>query len=153
MKSKTSCFNLTIFRKNFTHYWPLWALYLSYLVVVIPLNLYLNITNEYYGTYQASRQYMAMENTLKTGFLPFPVFLFAVVMAAAVFSYLYSARNANMIHALPVNRVELFVTNYLSGISFMLIPQLLIFVVSVLVCVATGITCMQYLLLWLVYKA
>ncbi len=153
MKSKTSCFNLTIFRKNFTHYWPLWALYLSYLVVVIPLNLYLNITNEYYGTYQASRQYMAMENTLKTGFLPFPVFLFAVVMAAAVFSYLYSARNANMIHALPVNRVELFVTNYLSGISFMLIPQLLIFVVSVLVCVATGITCMQYLLLWLFYTA
>ena len=28
MKSKTSCFNATIFKKNITHYWPIWLVYL-----------------------------------------------------------------------------------------------------------------------------
>lgn len=148
MKSKTSCFNTTIFRKNFTHYWPLWALYLCYLLFIVPMNLYLSMSQEYYGYNQNYRHYSAMESALEVGLLPFPVFLFAAVMAAAVFSYLYAARNANMIHALPVDRFELYVTNYLSGLSFMLFPELIVFVVSVLVCVATGITCMQYLLMW-----
>ena len=31
MKSKTSCFNKTIFRKNMTRFWPVWAVYLAYL--------------------------------------------------------------------------------------------------------------------------
>ncbi len=153
MKSKTSCFNFTIFKKNFTQYWPLWVFYLCYLLFVIPMNLYLSVVQEYYNYNQNYIHYSAMENALKVGLAPFPVFLSAAVMAAAVFSYLYTARNANMIHALPVNRFELYVTSYLSGLSFMLFPELIVFVVSVLVCVATGITCMQYLLLWFVYIA
>ena len=55
----------------------------------------------------------------------FQLFLVAIVIAAAVFGYLYQSRSANMIHAFPVTRTELFVTNYLSGLALMAIPQLL----------------------------
>lgn len=77
---------------------------------------------------------------------PSITFVFAAAMALAVFSYLYTAKNANMIHALPVNRLELFVTNYLSGLSFLVIPQIITFFISVIVCLANGITLIQYVL-------
>lgn len=155
MKSKTSCFNTTIFKKNFTHYWPIWAVYLCFLIAILPLNLWSMITREnYYGNSEfLSLPYYMMEDVLSAGLSPFPVFLFAAIMALAVFSYLYSARNANMIHSLPVNRLELFVTNYLSGLLFLLIPQLIAFIASVLVCVANQITSIQYLFVWIVYSA
>lgn len=35
MKSKTSSFNTTIFKKNLTHHWPIWIVYLCYLIVVV----------------------------------------------------------------------------------------------------------------------
>lgn len=43
MKSKTSCFNKTIFKKNMTHFWPLWALYSCYLIVSLPVGLWFNM--------------------------------------------------------------------------------------------------------------
>lgn len=46
MKSKTSSFNTTIFKKNLTHYWPIWIVYLCYLIVVVPLSIWLYANNE-----------------------------------------------------------------------------------------------------------
>lgn len=153
MKSKTSCFNTTIFKKNMTHYWPIWALYLCYLMVIMPFNLWMMISqNRYYtGQEEAARPIYIMLNTLNVGLMPLPVFLFGAVAAMAVFSYLYSPKNANMIHSLPVSRLELFSTNYLSGLLFLLVPELLAFVVSVLVCLTSQLTNIQYLFLWLVH--
>lgn len=152
MKSKTSCFNRMIFKKNFTHYWPLWALYLGYLMLLMPVQIWQLATNKwYYEDYDAvSRMYEIVQYALETELSPFSIFLFSVVMALAVFSYLYSGKNANMMHALPVNRLELFVTNYLSGLSFLLVPEIIAFLVSVLVCLANGITCIQYLFIGLI---
>ena len=48
MKSKTSCFNRTIFKKNFTHFWPLWLLYQIYLLVVIPVRVWQKAASPYY---------------------------------------------------------------------------------------------------------
>lgn len=147
MKSKTFCFNRTIFKKNITHYWPLWLVYFIYLMLLLPANIWQMSTNEwFYKAYsETTRMYTIVEYALRMQLVPFPTFLFAALMALAVFSYLYSAKNANMIHALPVNRLELFVTNYLSGLSFLLIPQLLAFLICVLVCLANQITCIQFL--------
>ncbi len=32
MQSGTSCFNKTIFKKNITHFWPIWGIYLVFLL-------------------------------------------------------------------------------------------------------------------------
>ena len=47
---------------------------------------------------------------------------FGVLAAMAVFGYLYSTRSACMMHALPLRRESLFITQYLAGLSFLLLP-------------------------------
>ncbi|MGN0142399.1 MAG: ABC transporter permease [Roseburia sp.] len=150
MKSKTSCFNRTIFKKNFSHYWPLWVFYLCYMMAVLPGKLWLCSKQIYYENMpQIAKQYQIMSDVLTSAIKPLPVFLFAAVMTMAFFNYLYAARSANMIHALPVNRLELFLTNFVSGLGFLIIPELLAFVVAVLVCLSAQITCIQFLFWWL----
>lgn len=151
MKSKTSCFNRTIFKKNLTHYWPLWVAYLGFMFLIGPFNIWQSATTEwYFDNYnETSRMHEIMYRAVNMMTEPIPIFVFAGAVALAVFSYLYSAKNANMMHALPVNRLELYVTNYLSGLSFLVIPQIIVFFVSVLVCLANEITCIQYLFLGL----
>lgn len=154
MKSKTSCFNTTIFKKNITHYWPIWVIYLCYLLLAMPVSIW-SMIKEGSGYFEnaISRPYLIMSNALQAGLMPAPIFIASIIAAMAVFSYLYTAKNANMIHSLPVNRFELYVTNYISGFCFLIVPELITFVVSVLVCVANGISCIQYLLIWFLYAA
>lgn len=148
MKSKTSCFNRTIFKKNVTQYWPLWSAYLLYLLIIVPINIWQHATDEWYMTRygESERMYVIIVRAVANLIRPEMTFLFAALAAMAVFSYLYTAKNANMMHALPVNRFELFVTNYVSGLSFLLVPQMIVFFISVLVCLANQITLIQYLL-------
>lgn len=154
MKSKTSCFNRTIFLKNVTTYWPMWVLYLLFLICTQPLYIWSSATSDYVKTLTAeeisNRIYRIVDAAVEAQILPIPIFLFAGAAALLVFSYLYVPRNANMIHALPVNRMELFVTNYLSGFSFLVVPQLITFVLTLLVCLAYGITHIQYLMAGLI---
>ena len=158
MKSKTSCFNRTIFKKNFTHFWPLWLLYQIYLLVVIPVWVWQKAASPYYyyGTGNEDttyRMYQLVELAVHRMIPPLPVFFFAVAAALAVFSYLYSAKSANMMHALPVNRLELYVTNYLSGLIFLIVPEIITFFITVLVCLANQFTCIQYLFAALLAQA
>ena len=150
MKSKTFCFNRTVFKKNMTHFWPIWALYTCYLLLTMPVTLWLTMQDyALYDEYtQAQRQIMAIGQTLRSAMSPFVVFIVAAISIMAVFSYLYSAKNAYMIHSLPVSRLELFVTNFSSAFVFMLIPQLLTFIVTVFVCIGMNITNIEYILLW-----
>lgn len=37
MRSKTSCYNPTIFRKNMLHYWPIWVIYTLYTLFNVPV--------------------------------------------------------------------------------------------------------------------
>lgn len=158
MKSKTFCFNRTIFKKNFTHFWPLWLLYQIYLLVVIPVWWWQKAASPYYyyGTGNEDttyRMYQLVELAVHRMIPPLPVFFFAVAAALAVFSYLYSAKSANMMHALPVNRLELYVTNYLSGLIFLIVPEIITFFITVLVCLANQFTCIQYLFAALLAQA
>lgn len=150
MKSKISCFNKTIFKKNVTRFWPIWLLYMGYLVFALPVNLWLDMAsyNRWDVYTQTQRQLMALSDTLGAVLNPLPTFIFAGVSIMAVFSYLYSARNANMIHALPVDRLELFVTNFSSAAAFMIIPQTIMFIITVFVCIAARVTYIQYILYW-----
>lgn len=124
MQSKISCFNKTIFKKNLTRFWPFAVLYGLYLIVAHPMVLYLESTNNYYTS--GSRKVWQLVGDHFTEMTePVSVFLIAIVIAVAVFGYLYQSRSANMTHAFPVTRTQLFVTNYLSGLTLMVLPQVL----------------------------
>ena len=122
MRSKTSCFNKTIFFKNITHFWPIWMLILAWNLFVLPFMIY-NSSQQYKLMNDIGKE--ELEQSMSNDILslvavyinPVVLFIFSVVAVMAVFSYLYQARSANTIHALPVTRKELFFTNYIFDCS------------------------------------
>lgn len=153
MRSKTSFFNKTIFWKNITHFWPIWVIYSVLCIWSMPVYSYFNIRAYDNAGYTASelaylKVWRALEG-MELSMKPWILFAFAIISAVAVFSYLYNSRSVNMIHAMPVRREELFVTNYLSGFLFMAVPQLVSFLLTVFVWFGNGITHLEYLLQWL----
>lgn len=109
-----SCFNVTLFRKNLTRFWPIWSLYLALWLFLMPLNF---LTQKYH---------LSAPLGMVQGGLFLAIF-FALLCAMAVFSYLYNPKSVQLMHALPIRREGLFLTNYLSGLAFLLLPNLLIF--------------------------
>lgn len=152
MQSKISCFNKTIFKKNVVHFWPVWTIYTLILLLLMPAKmLFGNLPYEgISGTELKQMQYLSylrgMEMSTYAGF----IFVVAVICAMAVFYYMYTAKSANMMHAFPVNRTQLYVTNYLSGLLFLFCPQIFTFFISMLVCLVKGIAHPEYLLIWLI---
>lgn len=152
MKSKISYFNRTIFLKNITRFWPIWALYLVILLFGMPIKLFLNTQLNISSVENvAGRKLDYMLNCVDSNLMPMTVFLFSILCAVAVFSYLYSTRNCYMIHALPVKRGELFLTGYLNGLLFMIVPQVITFLLTLFVCVVNNVTSVEYLFFWLLY--
>ncbi len=58
-----------------------------------------------------------------------------------------------MIHSLPVCRESLFITNVLSGICFLIIPQAIAFLGGVLICFLEQMTHLKYLMHWLLLSS
>lgn len=82
------------------------------------------------------------------GTLPLVALIFGILVATAAWSYLYNNRAVSMIHSLPLSRGTIFLTNYLAGISFFLIPNAVIFLLSIAVEAGNGALDMQSLGLW-----
>ena len=119
MRSKTSCFNRTLYFKNLTRYWPLWGL-ASFGGALFPLAL---LVNQLHGrdTWQpleATRMYYSVLCYT----VPVMTLIYAVLCAMAVWNYLYQARSVGLMHTLPIRREGLFVTNVFSGLTMMVIP-------------------------------
>ena len=150
MKSKISCFNKTIFKKNLTLYWPIWVAYLLYMIAVVPVSLYQYMHGYYYDP--SVRQYSALRNVFEFATEPVTIFAFCVMAVMGVFSYLYTAKNANGIHGLPVTRLELFVTNTVSAFLFLAISELIAFIAGVFVGISCGVTNIEVLLYMFLYQ-
>lgn len=152
MKSKTSCFNKTIFKKNITHFWPIWLIILLWNLFILPLMIYNNSLQYRAGMQQmgeaelVQRRISDIASLIGVYVSPGILFAFSLASAMAVFSYLYTSRAANMIHALPVTKKELFITNYISGLLFLIVPEAAGFLTGTLVSVVCGYTSMDYMM-------
>lgn len=139
MRSKTSYFNRTLFLKNLSRFWPLWG-GASFIGALFPLALLshllrgrgwsvagtaLEMTRTYYDVVQSA--------------LPFVCLFYGVLCALAVWSYFCSSRSVGLLHALPIRREGLFVTNFLSGYAMVLIPFAVTGALCVLVTAAFGL--------------
>ena len=114
MRSKTSCFNKTVFRKNLTRFAPIWGVYTLCLVVGI-LILYGNG-----GT--AKFFHFAYHMTQLVEITAVVNLIYAPIVAQLLFGDLYNSRMCNMLHAFPLRRENWFFTNVLSGVAFSVIP-------------------------------
>ena len=145
MRSGTSYFNFTLFRKNTARFWPIWGLYALVWVLLLPVA---TLAQRESWTAALAREYPL--NLLTNASSIVLVFLWAILCAMAVFSYLYSSRSAGLFHALPIRREGLFLTNYLSGLFFLVIPQVLAFLLGLLAAGLNGRVVFSSLFTWLV---
>lgn len=121
MKSKTSCFNGPVFRKNLTRFAPAWVLYTICLLLGLVLMA------------DSGAEYWLSANIARCiGFMGIVNFGYGVLTALLLFGDLYQPRMCNALHALPLRRETWFYTNILSGVFFSLIPSIIMTVPAVI---------------------
>ena len=147
MGSGTSYFNMTLFRKNLARFWPIWGLYALIWVVLLPAGVLLRRD----GWDEGLAREFPLDLLNHSGNMALVLaFLFGILCAMAVFSYLYSARSVGMLHALPMRREGLFLTNYLSGLAFLWVPNFAVFLLALAAEALNGTVVFSSLFTWLV---
>lgn len=154
MRSGTSFFDWTVFKKTVCRFWPLWGAYFVIWLVILPLQglmllrLEASAVSGVTGGYLESFARYTVPNvggaTLAMGLI------FGVLAAMAVFSHLYASRSANLFGSLPVRREGLFATHYLAGLCFLIVPNAAIFLLTLLVEAVGGAVFLPGLGFWLV---
>ena len=138
MQSRTSFFNITLFRKNLTRFWPLWGM-ASFAGALFPLALLLQLMrSEHFYMWNDPLSFTEMYYNVAAYAVPVISLMYAVLCAMMVWSYLYNSRSVGLAHTLPIRREGLFFTNFLSGMAMMLIPYVVIGALCVLVSAVGG---------------
>ena len=111
MKSRTSFFNGTVFRKNLTRFAPVWGLYT--LCLLLGMMLMLDRNAEYWFAANLASMCSGM-SLVNLGY--------ALLVALVLFGDLYNSRLCYALHALPLRRECWFATHVISGLVFSLLP-------------------------------
>lgn len=124
----------TLFRKNISRFWPLWAAYALIWALALPLNLFTLLHSGHSYHYEPAYSDLAWD-ILKSAssFSILMTLVFGCLMAMALYSYLCTARSVGFVHTLPIRRAGLFWTNYLSGLFMFFSAHVLVFVLTCLV--------------------
>ncbi len=162
MRSATSSsekerrFYPALWKKNMARFWPIWAVYGLIWLTALPVSLLLAVQRDPGGGVNGLTQagYFASVTVRELACSPTVLAAvgFAILSAMAVFSYLYNSRSVAFYHALPLRREDLFLTNYLSGLSFTVLPALAVFALTLLTELALGDADLRGLLAWLLVQ-
>ena len=139
MKSRTSLFSKTIFIKNLTRLWPVWALFsLGGLITAFAshTSTFMRQGDFYAITYLDARS--VYYNMIPVG-IPIASFIMSVVVFANVFNYMYTTRGTVFFHSLPVTRNALFFTNAVSSYVMVVIPQFVGWFVFTILTITKGV--------------
>jgi len=111
MKSRISFFDKTLFRKNLTRFAPAWGLYI--VCMLMGLLIMLDGNSAWWLP-------QVMGDCIQVMCVITPCY--ALLVAQLLFGDLFNSRMCNAIHALPLRRETIFMTNLASGLVFHLIP-------------------------------
>ena len=151
MRSGTSFFDLTIYRKTVNRFWPLWAVNLVIWLFILPFNGLVTL-GDYIDGGRAGNTMLRFAQGVGDYATQWGVIfalLAGLVVAMAVCSHLYNSRSANFMGSLPCRREGQFFSTYLAGLTILIVPNLLIFLLTLLVEVAAGTVVWVSLLYWL----
>ena len=138
MKSKTSSFNRTLITSLWKRFWPLFGAYFTIWLLLLPLPLgnmlAWNLRNADHNN--ASDIFASVGQTILNGGVSAGTvmsIIFCVLVAMAAFSYLYNARSVSMMGSLPIKREGIFLSQFIAGLSMMLMINVVIFLISLAV--------------------
>lgn len=127
---KKGWFSLTLFQKNWARFWPLVVGYGLIQFFVLPMDL---LTQAGYSRKMSASQLFAHRILSATTWAA-PLGLgFGLLVAMALFFYLMNNRSVGMLHALPIRREGLFLTNWLTGLGFFLAPNAVVTLIALAV--------------------
>lgn len=129
---KKGWFSLTLFRKNWARFWPLAAGYGLIQFFLLPMNMATELSYAVGANSDLSRR-MA-DGLFAAAVWAGPMGLvFGCLAAMALFFYLMNSRSVGMFHSLPIRREGLFLTNWVTGLSFFLLPNALVTLITLAV--------------------
>ena len=147
MRSGKSFFNKTLYIHDLKRGWPIWLTY--FFVYLFPL---VSVVQNYGRSYGRNALEFANEEIyFFTAMTPVVAFIFAVLAAMTLFNYLYHSRSANGLHALPLKREGHFLTHYAAGMSYFIIPNAVLAVLTLVFELYLGEVNISVILLNFVY--
>ena len=157
MRFGTSFFNGTLYQKTVMRFWPVWALYFIFWLMVLPMRFLSEAMRrsqwDSNADLTAYLQQQAQDiPSMLQGLLVLSAIM-GILCAMAVFSYLYSHRSACMIHALPMRRETIFGSQYLAGLSFFMVPHIIIYVLMLATEVSMNCLNLWSLTLWFLVQS
>ena len=106
MKSRTSFFSPTVFRKDLTRFAPVWVLYgVGLLLALLVI-----------------RGRLAVSLAESMGVMAAVELCYALVVGQVLFGDLFQSRMCNALHAMPLRRDCWFLTHMAAGLFFFLVP-------------------------------
>lgn len=115
MKLRISFFDKTVFRKDLTRFAPVWGLYLIGGLLVG------------FGVLANSDMVYAANNMLSSlNGLAVVNLLYAAICAQMLFGDLFNSKLCNALHALPLRRETWFLTHTAAGLTFSVVPNLIL---------------------------
>ena len=119
MKCRVSCFNKTALWKDLTRFCPAWILY-SIALAIAAFVMSGGIAYRYteWSPAKGMHEYLFYMGFISAGF--------ALLNAQLLFGDLFNTKLTNALHALPLRRETWFGTHVIAGISFCLIPNLVL---------------------------
>ncbi|MCL2819270.1 MAG: ABC transporter permease [Oscillospiraceae bacterium] len=121
-------FSGTLYKRNMIRFWPLAALCFlaAMLIFVLPEAASRRdpfvMTDIFASTIYEEKNIMSSLD-LYVSLIAFPM---SILTAIAVFGYLHNTKAAGFVSSLPVSRSGLYVTNWLSALTLMLAPLLVV---------------------------
>jgi ABC-2 type transport system permease protein len=154
MQSKTSSsdfFNRTLIRKNVKRFWPLWVGYSLIMFWMLTAITYLNLHLSFFGVGRDTLHPNTISDIYRSiihGAL-YPAVIFSMLIALAVFAYLGNERSCYYYHSLPMTRSQLFTNGFVSGLGMMFVPNLVLYLLTNIICWSDGLNAIKALSTWL----
>ena len=131
MKLKMSFFDWKLLKKNISRFAPAWALLLLFQFLIGPQALSNAVVDrDFEWRYENAVNHLGNLADIAG---PVMAFASAILIAGLLFKYLHNPRSAYMMHAFPMTRTCLLVTNAVSGLLFWLLPSLVTSILNLMV--------------------
>lgn len=119
MKSKKSLCSKLLIKQDLKRFMPAMIAYLILLQLMVTLPTF---TDLYAGVYDLDGLCYCMINSLNTLSSSVLAMIVGLFFALLLFGYLNKEKEAYNLHALPITRTTMFMSHYISGVIFLVVP-------------------------------
>jgi len=147
---KASIFEPTIFKKNLRRFMPLWLSYFFIWILILSGNIInLGMSKLSFETQSSFSSFVELMKAVSQGGSGAISFVFMMLSAFLVFSFMHSENSTVFMSSLPLKRENVFWTTVASGIIPIIIANILIFLLMLLLSLSMELKIAGALLYWL----